>query len=307
MDQKKVSNDRRLDRRSFLDAAGRLAGGALAADAVFEVMRPSSARGQGPAKETHPSSARLVDRFKTRLSFQISVDVGTLDLGLTVASAALAGGVDIVEMGTPLLKTQGVSNVVPAFRKRFPGALLLADMKTMDGGAGEARSVYVGGGNIFDFLALAGVDTAKSICAVRDEFRRAGSEFPRLVFCDIMVPHQGPASQAGDVALRMVEAGVDAVGIHLQSDARRANPKLIDGDYLGDVARAVFERIGKAAPVQVVGGLSIAQAKRLAKVGLRAFVISGNMGLPDSNVRYNLPPAEIQRLIANFSAEVSAA
>ena len=57
-----------------------------------------------------------MDRFKTRFSFQISVDVGTLELGLTVASAALAGGVDIVEMGTPLLKTQGVSNVVPAFR-----------------------------------------------------------------------------------------------------------------------------------------------------------------------------------------------
>jgi hypothetical protein len=40
----------------------------------------------------------------------------------------------------------------------------------------------------------------------------------------------------------------------------------------------------------VVGGLSIAQAKSLAKAGLRAFVISGNMGLPDGNARYNLPP-----------------
>jgi 3-hexulose-6-phosphate synthase len=59
--------------------------------------------------------------------------------------------------------------------------------------------------------------------------------------------------------------------------------------------------------VQVVGGLSIAQAKRLARVGLRAFVISGNMGLPDSNARYNLPPAEIQRLVAGFIAEVSGA
>jgi len=257
-----------------------------------------------------------VERFKTRLSFQISVDVGTLELGLTVARAALAGGVDIVEMGTPLLKTQGVANVVPAFRKQFPDALLLADMKTMDGGGGEARSVFAGGGNILDFLALAGVDTAKSICAVRDEFRRAGPELPRLVFADIMLPHQGTAAQgdaaqgdkgaqAGEVALRMVEAGVDAVGIHLQSDARRANPKLIADDYLGDVARAVFERIGKAVPVQVVGGLSIAQAKSLAKAGLRAFVISGNLGLPDGNARYNLPPAEIQRLVADFIAEVS--
>src|SRR5262245_55370274 len=35
----------------------------------------------------------------------------------------------------------------------------LADLKTMDGGAFEARAVYAGGGNIVDFLALAGVDT----------------------------------------------------------------------------------------------------------------------------------------------------
>jgi len=103
-------------------------------------------------------------------------------------------------------------------------------MKTMDGGAGEARSVYSGGGNIFDFLALAGVDTAKSICAVRDEFRRAGPELPRLVFSDIMVPHQGPGTQASKVALRMVDAGVGAIGIHLQPDGRRANPKLIEDD-----------------------------------------------------------------------------
>ena len=108
--------------------------------------------------------------------FQISVDVATLQQGLGVAAAALKGGVNIVEMGTPLLKNEGVSNVVPAFRKQFPNAVLLADMKTMDGGASEARFVYSGGGNIFDLLALTGVDTVKAVCGVRDEFRRKGSE-----------------------------------------------------------------------------------------------------------------------------------
>ena len=118
MDLKKTSNHHGyFNRRSFLHTAGRLAGGGLAVGATFETIRPSSAWGQQPAKETHPRSVRLVDRLKTQLSFQISVDVGTLDLGLTVASAALSGGVNIVEMGTPLLKTQGVANVVPAFRK----------------------------------------------------------------------------------------------------------------------------------------------------------------------------------------------
>jgi hypothetical protein len=29
------------------------------------------------------------------------------------------------------------------------------------------------------------------------------------------------------------------------------------------------------------------------------------MGVPDGNARYNLPPADIQRLVASFVAEVS--
>src|SRR5580693_3138436 len=83
MDRKKTSNHHGyLNRRSFLQAASRLTGGGLAVGATFETIWPGSAWGQQQAKETHPSSARLLDRLKTQLSFQISVDVGTLDLGL---------------------------------------------------------------------------------------------------------------------------------------------------------------------------------------------------------------------------------
>jgi 3-hexulose-6-phosphate synthase len=308
MKRKKASDSSRhgqIDRRSFLDDAGRLAVGGLTAGAIFEMMRPNHVWAQQVANETHAASARVLDQLKTRFMFQISVDVGTLEQGLSVAAAALAGGVNIVEMGTPLLKNQGVANVVPAFRRKFPDALLLADMKTMDGGAFEARAVYTGGGNIVDFLALAGVSTAKAICGVRDEFRRNDPALPRLVFSDIMVPHQGPAAQAGEVALRMIEAGVDGIGVHLQADARRADPTLIERHYLDDMVRAIFERVGKAAPVQVVGGLSIPQAKGLAQAGLRAFVISGNLGLPDTLARYDLPPDQIERYVAAFIAEVS--
>ena len=294
-----------IDRRSFLNVAGTFGAGALTAGAIFDMMRPNHVWAQQVARVTHPASARVLDRLRTRFTFQISVDVATLAQGLRVAGAALAGGVSIVEMGTPLLKNAGVSNVVPAFRREFPEALLLADMKTMDGGAFEARAVYAGGGNIVDFLALAGVDTAKAICAVRDEFRRADPELPRLAFADILVPHQGPAAQAVEVALRMLEAGVDGVGVHLQADARRADPTLVETHYLDGVARVVFERVGGAAPVQVVGGLSVAQAKSLAKAGLRAFVISGNLGQPDGRARYDLPPDEIERYVAGFIAEVS--
>jgi 3-keto-L-gulonate-6-phosphate decarboxylase len=294
-----------IERRSFLNAAGTFAAGALTAGTFLDIIRPNAAWAQQVAKVTHQASARVLDRIRTRFTFQISVDVATVEQGLGVAAAALAGGVTIVEMGTPLLKNQGVSNVVPAFRRKFPEALLLADMKTMDGGAFEARAVYSGGGNIVDFLALAGVDTAKAICAVRDEFRRTDPDLPRLAFADIMVPHQGPAAQAVDVAVRMLEAGVDGVGVHLQADARRADPTLMDSHILGDAARAIFERVGGAAAVQVVGGLSVAQARSLANAGLRAFVISGNLGQPDTRARYDLPPDQIERHVAAFIAEVS--
>ena len=296
-----------MDRRTFLNGAGSFAAGALTGGAIFEMARPNDTGAQQVAKLTHPPSARVLDRLRTRFTFQISVDVATLKQGLGVAGAALAGGVSIVEMGTPLLKNEGVSNVVPTFRKTFPEALLLADMKTMDGGGFEARAVYAGGGNIVDFLALAGVDTAKAICAVRDEFRRADPELPRLAFADILVPHQGTAAQAVEVALRMLEVGVDGVGVHLQADARRADPTLIERHYLDDVARAVFKRVGGTAPVQVVGGLSVAQAKSLAQSGLRAFVISGNLGQPDARARYDLPPDQIERHVRDFIAEVSSA
>ena len=226
----------RMNRRSFLDGAGRVAG-AMTLGAIAEAMWPVGVLARQAAKALHPASAQVVDRLRTRFTFQMSVDVGTLEQGL-------------VEMGTPLLKNQGVANVVRAFRAKFPDALLLADMKTMDGGGFEARGVYAGGGNIVDFLALAGVDTARAICAVRDEFRVKDPVLPRLAFADILVPHQGPATQAADVARRMLDAGVDGVGIHLQSDARRADPSLIERNYLGDVARAVFEKVGRDAPVQ---------------------------------------------------------
>ena len=252
-------------------------------------------------------SDRVRRLFREQFTFQISVDTAHVPQGLAVAEAALAAGVTIVELGTPLLKYEGVRNVVPIFRQRFPKALLLADMKTMDGGAGEANAVYSGGGNIIDFLALAGEATARAVCAVRDDFRRADPAIPRLAFADVLVPMQGPADPAVQTAKRMLDAGVDGVGIHLQYDARRADPALFQGSYLHDVARAVFESVLGKASVQVVGGLSLEQAVALAQKGLRAFVISGNLGFPEANSRDYLPSGEIERHIRDFIDQVSAA
>ena len=251
-------------------------------------------------------SNRVRRLFRERFTFQISIDTSHAPQGLVVAEAALEAGVTIVELGTPLLKYEGVRNVVPIFRQRFPKALLLADMKTMDGGEGEANAVYGGGGNVIDFLGLSGEATARAVCAVRDTFRQADPAVPRLAFADVLIPMQGPAEMAVETAKRMLHAGVDGVGVHLQYDARRADPALFQGSYLYDLACAVFESVGDRVSVQVVGGLSAEQALALARKGLRAFVISGNLGLPDTQSRYGLPRDEIERHIRDFIDQVSA-
>ena len=87
-----------------------------------------------------PSESNRVRRLlRERFTFQISVDTSNVPQGLGVAEAALKAGVTVLELGTPLLKYEGVRNVVPIFRQRFPKALLLADMKTMDGGEGRGE------------------------------------------------------------------------------------------------------------------------------------------------------------------------
>ena len=189
-----------IGRRSFLDGARRFAVSGVTAGAVFEMMRPNYVWAQR-GEVAHPASARLLDQLRTRFTFQISVDVSTVQQGLVVASAALAGGVNILEMGTPLLKSAGVSNVVPAFRRQFPKAILLADMKTMDGGGGEARSVYAGGRTR---------DWIKIKCQKRQEFVIGGYTDPQGARGHFGALHLGLYDGPAEARGRWAEAGANS-------------------------------------------------------------------------------------------------
>jgi hypothetical protein len=48
---------------------------------------------------------------------------------------------------------------------------------------------------------------------------------------------EATAARHGDWSQASLEAAVDGVGIHLQADARRADPTLIESHHLGAVAR----------------------------------------------------------------------
>ena len=232
--------------------------------------------------------------------------------------AALSGGVNIVEHGhaTRAQAPRVLRTLLPAFRKQFPEVVLLRpDMKNhlADGGGGEARSVYAGG-MATSFLTSslsAGVDTAKAICAVRDEFQaRAGSGIAATCLSRHhgVLRTEGPAKlEAVEVATSrsMIEAGVDGLvstcsptrGVQTRNWLSRTTTSAIP------CARAVFERIGKVAAVRCCRWPPASHRQRASpKAGLRAFVISGKyMGLPDGNARlqYLLRPRS-NTLVAGF-------
>ena len=77
-----------IGRRSFLDRARRFALSGVTMGAVLETMRDNGAWAQS-GKQSHPASSKVLDQLRTAFTFQISVDVATLQHGLPVAGAAL--------------------------------------------------------------------------------------------------------------------------------------------------------------------------------------------------------------------------
>ncbi|MDE1161292.1 MAG: orotidine 5'-phosphate decarboxylase [Acidobacteriaceae bacterium] len=66
--------------------------------------------------------------------------------------------VDVIELGTPLIKQQGLS-VVTNVKAAYPDKLVFADMKTMDAGELEANLAFEAGADIMTVLASAADST----------------------------------------------------------------------------------------------------------------------------------------------------
>jgi len=91
---------------------------------------------------------------------QVALDFLISERALEVAREAVAGGVDWLEVGTPLLKSEGL-NVVRALRREFPRHTIVADTKTMDAGRVEFEAAAKAGANIAVVMAAASESTIR--------------------------------------------------------------------------------------------------------------------------------------------------
>jgi 3-hexulose-6-phosphate synthase len=91
------------------------------------------------------------------MKLQFAMDTLTTEAPLELAAAA-APSVDIIELGTPLIKAAGLS-AITAVKKAHPDKIVFADLKTMDAGELEADIAFEAGADLVTVLGVAGDST----------------------------------------------------------------------------------------------------------------------------------------------------
>lgn len=197
--------------------------------------------------------------MKIKTTVQLSLDLIDLQDALEAADVAIRAGVDWLEAGTPLVKAEG-RRCVEQLHARYPEVPIVADLKTMDGGAGETELMVKAGASMVVVMGQAHAETVE--LAVK-----AGHEHGAKVMGDNMAM---PDPVAG--AKRLEDLGCDYIIHHIGYDMRtlrRARGLIAPTplDRLREIVAAV------SVPVQAVGGLTIEQAMDTPKHGAPLVVI----------------------------------
>lgn len=185
---------------------------------------------------------------------QIALDFLDLPRALAVAEEALKGGVDWIEAGTPLIKSEGLE-AVREMKRRWPDRTIVADLKTMDAGRFEMESAAKAGARV------AGVLGAASDATIAECIEVARNYGLQIIVDMIEVPD--PAERA-----RQVEAmGADYIGIHTA----------IDQQMQGKAPLKLIRRVKDAVniPVSVAGGINSETAAEAANAGADIIVVGG--------------------------------
>jgi 3-hexulose-6-phosphate synthase/6-phospho-3-hexuloisomerase len=188
------------------------------------------------------------------VTLQLALDFLDLERALRVADLAVGHGVDWLEAGTPLIKSEGL-DAVRALRAKFPDRKIVADMKTADTGRVEMEAAAKAGA---DFAIVLG---AASESTIRESVE-AGRHYGLGVGVDIL----GIAEPERLVA-RLAEWGVAFISVHCPIDVQMQGGNPFD----------ILERLAKMTeiPLAAAGGLNSETAPSAAAAGASIVVVGG--------------------------------
>jgi 3-hexulose-6-phosphate synthase/6-phospho-3-hexuloisomerase len=230
---------------------------------------------------------------------QVALDILELKRALQIARESLDGGSDWIEVGTPLIKSEGMQ-AVRLMRDRFPDTVIVADMKVADTGTLEVEMAAKAGANIVCVLGdadnsvieeavrasrLYGIRLMADLINVKDPVSRA-CELERMGI-DILCAHAGIDQQmTGKSSLDLLASLSEQVQIPL------AIAGGIDAAGAGDAVRS-------GADIVIVGGW----IARSADVTASTKRIRSAMDNPSiRSIEKKLPDEEIRSLLMQVSA-----
>ncbi|MFC6858540.1 3-hexulose-6-phosphate synthase [Zunongwangia atlantica] len=184
---------------------------------------------------------------------QVAIDLLKTEDAIALATK-VAPYIDIIELGTPLIKSEGLS-AITAMKEAFPDKKVFADFKTADAGALEAEMAFKAGA---DYITILGsIDDATIIGAVE-----AAKKYDRAVVVDT-IGVQDRVKRAQEVS----KLGVEFVELHAGLD-EQAKP-----GYSIDV---LIEEASKAGvPVSIAGGVNINSIAKVKASGAVVAVAGG--------------------------------
>ena len=171
------------------------------------------------------------------VKLQLAMDTLDGDEAVKLA-AAVAPFADILEAGTPLIKSVGIS-IVQKLKSAHPNKLVLADLKSSDVGAYEANMAFKAGA---DIVTTQGITTFATIA----EVQREADKWKRRAEVD-MTGVKDPVARAKEVKA----AGVSLVLYH-----RSIDEELTEGALWDEKAvNTVREMCALGLDVAIAGGI----------------------------------------------------
>jgi len=186
----------------------------------------------------------------------IQLALDSLDYDTTVRLAQVAHRyVDIIEIGTPSLKVNGLA-LVKDLKARFPTKQIFVDLKTADAGYYEAEPFFKAGADITTVLGASDLDTVKGVIAVANKYGKKAQ-------VDLI----NVADKAA-VARAAAAAGAHIIGIHTGIDQQIAGQT-----PFADLEALLALNLGTL--VSVAGGIKAATVQQVVKAGANIIVVGG--------------------------------
>lgn len=185
---------------------------------------------------------------------QVALDFVDLDRAIKVARESIAGGADWLEIGTPLIKSEGM-NAIRHIRRLFPDTTLIADMKTMDAGRAEMEMAAKAGADVAVVMADAPDSTIQ-------ECIEAGKNYGIKVCVDYL--HDDARE---DRIAKIEQWGAAYISVHTAIDDQ------MHGKTPFDILHRISDKV--SMPVAVAGGINSENVVDAVNAGASIVIVGG--------------------------------